>query len=67
MSQALSIRQHHSGVIPGLASILVILGLLLGSTLIAADFPRLSGRVVDKAGMLDRSAEQRITDLLAGQ
>ncbi|NKB38717.1 MAG: methanol dehydrogenase [Gammaproteobacteria bacterium] len=34
--------------------------------LVAADFPRLSGRVVDKAGLLDALAEQRISDLLAG-
>lgn len=34
--------------------------------LVAADFPRLSGRVVDNAGLLDAPAEQRISDLLAG-
>ena len=30
----------------------------------APDFPRLSGRVVDRAGMLDAAAEQRLEDLL---
>lgn len=56
----------HPNRVNGLAQIgVVLIGLLMLSTALAApDFPKLTGRVVDNADMLDTATESRLTDML---
>lgn len=57
---------HRTGRLTGLTQIgLALIGLLMLSAALAApDFPKLTGRVVDNANMLDTATESRLTDML---
>lgn len=61
---AMQLHGNRSGRFPLFAAIM-LLGLLFSSTAMALEVPKLTGRVVDKAGMLSPEVEQKLNAALA--
>jgi uncharacterized protein len=61
-----SVPQRRPYRLPSLLGLVLIAGLLLQPAAAAPNFPQLTGRVVDNAGMLEAAARQRLDTLLQG-